>query len=121
MKIEFNKGEIAMQRYKKGFFYIAVCGKQNGDTEYERWQGWTFEKKNENDITVKFGLRKHYNRWEITELSTGMLITGSIFASRDEAYEFITEEILDKIVAKINDPKYENIRKEVAQKYEQNT
>ena len=53
-------------------------------------------------IDLVFG-KNQFNRWTITELTTGFLVHNSSFSTRKEAIEAVTDEYFKKIVGKMQE------------------
>lgn len=85
----------------KKSIYFRACKNKKGFT-FEACKGYTINFYNGNAaIDLVFG-KNHYDRWTITELTTGFLVHNGTFSTRKEAIETITPEYLKKIIDKMN-------------------
>jgi hypothetical protein len=86
---------------KKSIYYRA-CKDENGFT-FQACEGYLINFYNgASAIDLVFG-KNQYNRWTITELSTGFLVHNSSFSTRKEAIEAVTDEYFKKIVDKMQE------------------
>lgn len=96
--------------------YFIVKRNPNGDAEhryiFEPVTGWMNSYTLPNGEELQIAVRKYRSQWTVDEVSTGMgIINGG--KTRQEAFQGITEDLLQSIYKALQDPTNQTIKKEL--------